>query len=49
MSFLQNLEFRLRSYKTSFMLNLTEHEIFHANKSQITNNAKFFFAKHSWA
>ena len=24
------------------MLNSAEHEIFHANKSQITNNAKFF-------
>ena len=24
------------------MLNSTEHEIFHANKSQMTNNAKFF-------
>ena len=24
------------------MLNSAEHEIFHANKSQITNHAKFF-------
>ena len=31
------------------MLNSTEHEIVHANKSQITNNAKFFLAKHIWA
>ena len=38
-----------RGYKTFFMLKSTEHEIFHANKSQITNNAKFFLAKHSWA
>ena len=36
-----------RGYKTFFMLNSTEHETFHANKSQITNNAKFFLAKHS--
>ena len=28
---------RGRGYKTFFMLNSTEHEIFHANKSQITN------------
>ena len=27
----------------------TEHKIFHANKSQITNNAKFFLAKYSCA
>ena len=33
---------RPRGYKTLFMLNSTEHEIFHANKSQFTNNAKFF-------
>ena len=33
--------------KHFFMLNSTEHEIFHANKSQITNNCKFFLAKHS--
>ena len=38
-----------RSNKTFFMLNSAEHEIFHANKSQITNNAKFFLAKHNWA
>ena len=38
-----------RGYKTIFMLNSAEHEIFHANKSQITNNANFFLAKHSWA
>ena len=36
-----------RGYKTFFMLNSTEHEIFHTNKSQITNNAKVFLAKHS--
>ena len=36
-----------RGYKTFFMLNSTEHEIFHANNSQITNTAKFFLAKHS--
>ena len=33
------------SYKTFFMLNSTEHEIFHANKSQLTNNDNFFLAK----
>ena len=38
-----------RGYKTFFMLNSAEHEIVHANKSQITNNCKFFLAKHSWA
>ena len=38
-----------QGYKTFFMLNSAEHEIFHANKSQITNNCKFFLAKHSWA
>ena len=36
-------------YKTFFMLNSAEHEIFClANKSKITNNCKFFLAKHSW-
>ena len=34
--------------KLFFILNSAEQEIFHANKSQITNNAKFFLAKHSW-
>ena len=29
------------------MLNSDEHEICPANKSQITNNCKFFLAKHS--
>ena len=29
-------------YKTIFMLNSAEHEIFPANKSQIANNCKFF-------
>ena len=33
-----------RGYKIVFMLNSIEHEIFHANKFQITNNAKFFLA-----
>ena len=36
-------------YKTFFMLNSAEHEIFQTNKSQITNNCKFFLAKHCWA
>ena len=36
-----------RGYKTSFMLNSAEHEICPANKSQITDNAKFFLAKHN--
>ena len=36
-----------RGYKTFFKLNSAEHEIFPANKSQITNNCKFFLAKHS--
>ena len=30
-------------------LNWAEHEICLANKSQISNNCKFFLAKHSWA
>ena len=30
-----------RDYKTFFMLNSSEHEICHANHSQITNNYKF--------
>ena len=38
---------RPRGYKTFFMLKSAEHEIIHANKSQITNNAKFFLAKYS--
>ena len=38
-----------RGYKTFFMLNSAEHEICPANKSQITDNCKFFHAKHSWA
>ena len=40
--------FRPRGYKHFFMLNSAEHGICHANKSQITNNCKFFLAKHSW-
>ena len=35
-----------RGYKHFFMLNSAEHEICHANKSQITNNCKFFLANH---
>ena len=38
---------RPRGYKTFFMLDSAEHEICPANKSQITNNCKFFFAQHS--
>ena len=39
-----------QGYKTFFMLSTAEYEIiFHAYKTQITNNAKFFLAKHSWA
>ena len=38
-----------RGYKTCFMLNSAEHKICLANKSQTTNNYKFFLAKHSWA
>ena len=38
---------RLQDYKTFFMLTSAEHEIFHADKSQITNNAKFFLAKYN--
>ena len=41
------IQFWPRGYKTFFMLNSAEYEIFHANKSQITNNAKFFLAKRS--
>ena len=33
-------------YKTFFILNSGEHEFVHANKIQITNNAKFFLAEH---
>ena len=39
----------LEVYKTFFMLNSAEHEIFPASKSEITNNGKFFLAKYSWA
>ena len=38
---------RSPGYKTFFMLNSAEHEIFSANNSQITNNCNFFLAKHS--
>ena len=38
-----------QDYKTFFMLNSAEHEFCPAYKSQITNNCKFFLAKHSWA
>ena len=38
---------RPRGYKTCFMLNSGEREICPANKSQITNNCKFFLAKHN--
>ena len=37
-----------QGYKIFFMLNSAVHEIFHTNKSQITNNAKFFLAKNNW-
>ena len=40
---------RPRGYNFFFMLNSTEHEILPADKSQITNNCKFFLAKHSLA
>ena len=40
---------RPRGYKTFFMLNSAEHEISPANKSPITNNWKFSFAKYRWA
>ena len=33
-----------QGYKTFFMLNSAEHEICPLNKSQITNNSKFFLA-----
>ena len=36
-------------YFNFFMLNSDEHEICPANKSQTTNNCKFFLAKHSQA
>ena len=36
-----------RGYKTFFMLNSAEHDIFPAKKSHNTNNHKFFLAKHS--
>ena len=36
-------------WKSFFMLSSAEHEICPANKSQITNNCKFFLIKHSWA
>ena len=36
-----------RGYKTFFVLNSAEQEISPANKSQITNNRKYFLAKHS--
>ena len=45
--FLKQLETALttpRGYKTFFMLNSAEREIFHTNKSQITNNCQFFLA-----
>ena len=38
---------RQEMIKLFFMLNSAENEICPANKSQITNNCKFFFAKHS--
>ena len=36
-----------RGYKHFFMLNSAEHELCHANKSQITNSCKFYLSKHS--
>ena len=38
-----------RGHKTFFMLNSAEHEICPAYKSHITNNCKFYLAKHSLA
>ena len=37
----------LKVIKLFFMLNSAEHEICPHNKSQITNNSKFFLAKYS--
>ena len=36
------LEARPRGYKTCFMLNLADHEIFSANKYETTNNSWHF-------
>ena len=36
-----------RDYKKNFVLNSAEYEICPASKTQITNNFKFFLAKHS--
>ena len=36
-----------RGYNFFFMLSSAEHGISPVNKSQITNNCKFFLAKHS--
>ena len=41
------IQVRPRGYKTFFMFNSAKHEICPANKSQITDNCKFFLAKHS--
>ena len=41
-------ERRFLSPKTFFVLNSAEHEIYPANKSKITNNCKFFLAKHRY-
>ena len=38
---------RPQGYKAFSMLNSAEHKICPANKSQITNNSKFFGAEHS--
>ena len=37
-----------QGYKT-FFKQTAEHYFFHANQSQVTNNVKFFLAKHNLA
>ena len=44
---LLKVQFWPQGYKTFFMLILAEYEICPLNKSQISNNSKFFLAKYS--
>ena len=46
MKFVLLINLKLLTIANSYLLNITEHEICPANKSQIINNCKFLLAKY---
>ena len=47
LTFSSNLAWRLKKKETFFMLKPTDPEMCPPNKSKLTNDCKFFHAKHS--